>query len=178
MKPFDIVVAFDSKKGIGRAGTLPWHLPGDMKQFKQITESAGSAAKKNAVLMGRKTWESLPEKFRPLPRRLNVVLTHNDSLTFPDGVLKAQSLAQALSLFDRRPLKDSIESIFVIGGGQIFQEAVVNPLCRKIYATEILADFHCDVFFPDVKDSFKESFSSAHFTENSVKYFFTVYARL
>ena len=71
MKPFSIVVAIDRAGGIGREGKLPWNLPADMARFKEITQGEGG----NAVIMGRKTWDSIPEKFQPLPGRLNVVLT-------------------------------------------------------------------------------------------------------
>lgn len=177
MRPFNIIVAVDLKQGIGKNGTLPWHLPADMEHFKQVTESTESESKKNAVIMGRKTWESLPDKFRPLPRRLNVVLTHNKNLSLPEGVLKAKGLAEALALLDKGKFKDSIETVFVIGGGEIFKEALTNPNCRKIYLTQVLSDLGCDVFFPEFKNAFQENFVSAYIIEDSIKYHFAVYSR-
>ncbi|MDE2222506.1 MAG: dihydrofolate reductase, partial [Candidatus Omnitrophica bacterium] len=73
MKNFSIVVAFDSTYGIGKDGRLPWRLAADLKRFKEITMEDG-AARPNAVIMGRKTWESIPDRFRPLPGRVNVIL--------------------------------------------------------------------------------------------------------
>ena len=177
MRFFNIIVAVDLSLGIGKNGMLPWHLSGDMEHFKRVTESTESASQKNAVIMGRKTWESLPKKFRPLPRRLNVVLTHSKNLTVPEGVLKTESLTQALVLLDEGTFKDSIETVFVIGGGQIFQEALKNPNCQKIYLTQILSQFDCDVFFPEFKNEFREEFVSSHFSENPTKYYFAVYSR-
>ena len=74
MKPFSIVVAIDSQHGIGKNNDLPWHLPADLKHFKFITTNS-AVGKRNVVVMGRKTWDSIPEKFRPLPNRTNVVLS-------------------------------------------------------------------------------------------------------
>ena len=72
---FQLVVAATRKLGIGKAGSMPWKLPGDMAYFKEITSRTADPGKQNAVIMGRKTWESIPSKFRPLPGRINVVLT-------------------------------------------------------------------------------------------------------
>lgn len=72
---FQLVVAATRKLGIGKNGSMPWKLPGDMAYFKEITSKTADSAKQNAVVMGRKTWESIPPKFRPLPGRINVVLT-------------------------------------------------------------------------------------------------------
>ena len=72
---FQLVVAATRKLGIGKAGSMPWKLPGDMAYFKEITSKTADSGKQNAVIMGRKTWESIPPKFRPLPGRINVVLT-------------------------------------------------------------------------------------------------------
>lgn len=74
---FDLVVACDLNRGIGKENGLPWRLPGDMKQFRELTSSVRDSSKRNAVLMGRKTWESIPTKFRPLPHRVNVVLSRD-----------------------------------------------------------------------------------------------------
>src|SRR5262245_10605196 len=98
MVPFDIVVATDMNSGIGKDGQLPWNLPGDLRHFKDVTSRAKSPLKKNAVIMGRKTWEALPDKFRPLPGRVNLVLTHNKKLSFPPGVLQADNIDSALML--------------------------------------------------------------------------------
>eukprot|EP01045_Picozoa_sp_COSAG04_P048030 COSAG04_NODE_18218_length_448_cov_1.017192_1_plen_105_part_10 len=72
---FDLVVAMDAKRGIGIEWRLPWHLPGDMAYFRSLTMATHVPRAKNAVLMGRRTWESIPERFQPLPKRRNVILT-------------------------------------------------------------------------------------------------------
>ena len=93
---FSIIVAADEARGIGRLGDLPWKLPGDMAYYKRTT-TAAPEGQQNAVIMGRKTFESIPRKFRPLKQRLNIVVTRNAAFA-EEGSVRASSLAQALSL--------------------------------------------------------------------------------
>jgi dihydrofolate reductase/thymidylate synthase len=172
MKPFALVVAIDSKYGIGKDGQLPWHLPADLKHFKEITSKVTIATQKNAVVMGRKTWESLPEKFRPLPNRLNIVLTRDVDYALPPGVVKSISLEDALL-----NVPEEIDSIFVIGGGQVFKEAMANPFCQKLHLTHIKGDFNCDTFFPPIGPQFMLISASEEVTENNITYQFCDYWR-
>ncbi len=133
-KPFSIVVAMDEARGIGRGGGLPWHLPGDLKRFKQVTTHVQDPKKQNAVIMGRRTWESLPDKFRPLPKRLNLVLSRK-GLGLPDGVLHFADFDEGLTYAGRVP---GVEDIYVIGGGDILPRhlfirnaAAFLPPCSK-----------------------------------------------
>ena len=176
MIPFDIVVALDINFGIGKNGLLPWNLPGDMRHFKDITGRSQSLLKKNAVIMGRKTWEVLPDKFRPLPGRVNLVLTHNKKLSFPQGVLKAENLDSALMILSSTKYRDLIETVFVIGGAQVYQEAIKHPRCRKIYVTQIQSEFECETFFPPIPPRFKQVSQSSHCIENSLEYYFSEYS--
>ena len=123
-RTFEIVVAATRKMGIGRDGKLPWKLPMDMKFFKSVTSSTTSPSRKNAVIMGRLTWESIPEQFRPLPGRLNVVLTRSGvkNIVGVNGdVVPSDSLDSGLALLAAPPFDSLVESVFVIGGGQVFQ---------------------------------------------------------
>ena len=117
---------------IGKGNALPWHLPEDMAHFKQTTMGC-------PVIMGRKTWDSLPPKFRPLPGRLNVVLTRQPGWTAP-GALCAHCLTQACELCP--PDSDA----WVIGGADIYAQAL--PLASSAVVTEIEADFEGDAFAP------------------------------
>src|SRR5689334_4792565 len=92
---FSIIVAVDEQFGIGRNKLLPWNIPGDMKHFKEIT-TRSSEGKQNFVIMGRKTWDSIPEKFRPLPGRVNCVLSRDLQMVLPAGVLRKTGLQEAL----------------------------------------------------------------------------------
>ena len=176
MKPtFAIIVAVDANFGIGKNGTLPWQLPADLKHFKAIT-SAALPNKSNAVIMGRKTWESLPPKFRPLPGRVNLVLSHQPDLKLLPEVLRAGSLEEGLKQLTEKPLSDSVDKIFVIGGGQIFRQAVAHPSCSKLYLTHILKSFDCDCFFPQESlSSYKQIQKSKPAMENSLEFFFAEY---
>lgn len=172
MKPFSIVAAFDSQYGIGKAGQLAWQLPEDLKHFKEITSAVTHPGRRNAVVMGRKTWESLPEKFRPLPGRVNVVLSRK-GLKLPEGVVAAESLDQAL---DKLASFD-IENIYVIGGSQIFAQALAHPSCQKLYVTHVHGQYGCDVFFPPISQQFFLISASEECSNNGICFQFAEYLR-
>jgi len=173
MRQFSIVVAFDSQYGIGKNGQLPWRLPSDLKRFKEITTTVSNPSKKNAVIMGRKTWESLPDKFRPLPGRLNVILSQEGKISLPSEVLCYKSLDEALNEL----VSPDIENIFVIGGAQIYAVAIENPLCQKLYVTHVKGDFGCDAFFPPISRQFFPISSSEELIESSISSHFSDYLR-
>lgn len=173
MKPFSIIVAFDSQYGIGKKGQLPWHLALDLKHFKEITTAVTNPAKKNAVIMGRKTWESLPQKFRPLPERVNLVLSKEGKLSLPSEVLCSQSLDDALS----RLSSPNIENVFVIGGAQIYALAIAHPLCQKLYVTHVQGEHGCDAFFPPISRQFFPISASPQYQEKGISFQFSDYLR-
>jgi len=127
----NLIVAWARRGVIGRGGTLPWHLPEDLRHFKRITLG-------HPIIMGRRTWESIG---RPLPGRRSIVVTHNPRWQAP-GAERAASLPQALAMCG-----DATE-IFVIGGAQLFAEAL--PLAQRVFLTAIDADFEGDTFFPPI----------------------------
>jgi dihydrofolate reductase len=140
---FQVIVAMDRQRGIGREGDMPWHLPSDLKYFAKITK--GDAAEKggalNTVIMGRKTWDSIPERFRPLAGRSNIVISRQTDLCI-DGAQLAGSLEQALEM------ADGSSECFVIGGATIYELALTHPDCSDLFITEIDSEFDCEVFFP------------------------------
>merc|ERR1711982_42831 len=123
----------------GKDGALPWRLPGDMKFFKRVT-TAADEGRKNAVVMGRKTWDSIPEKFRPLPGRYNVVLTRSaaDSDKYPDDVIVASSMESAL---ERLRACADIGEVFAIGGESVYREILQHPGCKRLFITRVGKDF-------------------------------------
>ena len=189
---FSIVVAMDKRRGIGNKGGLPWpKLKGDMKFFREITThpdravaevlhglAAGdgavtySADSCNAVLMGRKTWESLPAAYRPLPGRLNGVLSRAGFEAGDDAEVW-ESLDHALEDLDDTA---GVGGLFVIGGAQIYAAALAHPDCARLYVTEIDAEFPCDAFFPETPDFIPRT-SSAWKEENGLRYRIRRYER-
>lgn len=155
---FSLVVATDINKGIGIDGKLPWRLKHDMKHFRDLTTGGGG----NAVIMGRKTWESIPDKFRPLPNRHNVVMTRNGHYEVPHGVWLAASLEGALAV--------QAKKTFVIGGSQIYAEAIDHPSCEDLYLTRVQKEYECDAFFPPCEGLFVFGEVLGHFAENGVSY--------
>ena len=177
MIPVHIIVAIDEKSGIGKEGTLPWHLTGDLKHFRDITCTTRSQKKKNIVLMGRKTWQSIPKQFQPLPERINVVLTQNPNLDVPYGVLKAESFEKVLEMVRSEQLKNIIETVFVIGGQQVYEETLKHDECQKLYITRVQGSFGCDVFFPDFSENFEKTSESTPHNEGPITYQFEEYKR-
>lgn len=135
MKNIKLIVAVDSNFGIGKNNDLLWHLPADMKFFKTTTQE-------KIVIMGRKNYDSIPPRFRPLPNRLNVVLTRNPNFKAPD-CLVFNSLEESL-----RQLESDEREIFVIGGGQIYAEALKLEALTEMYITFVNHVFDADTFFP------------------------------
>lgn len=171
MNFFDIVVALDRNRGIGNNNRLPWKLPGDLRFFKQITSEA-PAGKRNAVVMGRKTWESIPGKVRPLPGRLNIVLTRQTELALPADVVLAHDLNEALNIAQNR---DDIHDLFVIGGATVYDDAVQHPRCRRLYVTEIDSTFECDTHLRAFPERFVEMSRRVAEPEGDVSYAFVTY---
>jgi dihydrofolate reductase/thymidylate synthase len=167
---FDIVVATDIDRGIGKGGKMAWRLKAEQQYFRDLTVKTNSPDKQNAVIMGRITWESLPSKLRPLPGRLNVVITRNNDYQLPDDVIKVASLDMALEKLSAL----NIEKCFLIGGGQIYKEGLEHKNCHKLYLTEIKNSFDCDIFFPAYDQSFQLESESLPQKENEIAYCYKV----
>ncbi|KAG8219794.1 dihydrofolate reductase-like domain-containing protein [Butyriboletus roseoflavus] len=166
MSPITLVVAATTKNGIGRSGTMPWHIPRDLAYFSRVTTNA-PAPQMNVVFMGRKTWESIPLKFRPLKKRVNVVLSRSDDYDlFPEDTTPPSPIASTHLYSDLKIAaetlgsKHNVHRLFVIGGSSLYQEALAlgsqQSNCPSLQADRVLItrlydpEFECDVFFPDV----------------------------
>ncbi len=159
------IAAVDENMGIGKDGTMPWHFSKELKHFAHLTTQTHDAEDHNAVIMGRKTWESIPEKFRPLPGRRNIVLTRNQDF-HAKGADTCQSLEEAIELAE-----DS-EKIFIIGGGSIYEQALKLPNLSGIYLTRIHKSYDCDTFFPTVPEKFSQKIMMGEMEEKGVHFHF------
>ncbi len=164
---FAIIVAIDEAGGIGKDGDLPWQLSADMTHFKNVTQGSGN----NAVIMGRKTWDSIPDKFRPLPGRLNVVLSRQTDLGLPDDTLLANQLDDALATCQ------DCDEVFVIGGGAIYQQALAHPDCTTCHLTAVHGNFDCDTFFLPDESQWELESDTPQQEENKVQFSFCIYQR-
>ncbi|KAL4216692.1 hypothetical protein ACF0H5_024415 [Mactra antiquata] len=179
----NLVVAACNNNGIGINGNLPWRLRKDMDFFKKMTTLVENPEKENAVIMGRKTWFSIPEKFRPLKGRVNIVLSR-ELKEVPEGVHIARSLPAALSLIQSDDLKHKIENVHVIGGSSVYAEAMTGPYLCRIYLTKVLKDFTCDTFLPEIDEQqFQKIQNPDHVPvelqeENDIKFRFEVYEKI
>ncbi|CAG8562799.1 13040_t:CDS:2 [Ambispora leptoticha] len=195
-----IAAATAEKRAIGIENRLPWKLKRDMRYFEQVTKRViindhedsrrkgddddydssrkeASATKKNAVLMGRRQWESIPPKYQPLKQRLNAVLSRTWKVLPPlpnnvdqqnnDSNTKDSSLAQNLPLssppvllfndfmtaIESLSANPQVSQIYVIGGSYVYAEAMASPLCTHILLTQIYKEFEADTFFPPIDES-------------------------
>jgi dihydrofolate reductase/thymidylate synthase len=150
---FTIIAATNGTGGIGIKGKLPWTNKTDMKYFKNITCQRIDETKKNAIIMGRKTFESI--NCKPLPNRLNVCITSTNifsARTFyssenDKNILFFNSLDTALKELYKMA---NIENIFVIGGAMLYQEAIGRRDCNELLINRIDSDAECDAFFPEI----------------------------
>ncbi|MGJ3704043.1 dihydrofolate reductase [Variovorax sp. AFSI2.2] len=151
---------------IGANGTMPWHLPEDLAHFKRTTGGA-------PVIMGRKTWDSLPPRFRPLPGRRNIVVTRQDDWK-AEGAQRAGNLQEALSLCEESQVPD----VWIIGGAQIYAEA--EPLAQQAVVTEIARDYEGDAHAPELSASeWRETSRESHVSaKEGLDYSFVTYERV
>ena len=144
---------------IGKDGGLPWHLPEDLAHFKRLTSG-------HPVVMGRKTWESLPPRFRPLPGRMNIVVTRQTQW-------QAQGAVRAASLQDALALCSDEANAWVIGGAEIYREAL--PLAHTAVVTEIEADFEGDAHAPEFGPAWQEIQRERHTAASGLGFSFVTY---
>ncbi len=137
-----IIVAVATNNAIGKDNDLLWHLPADMKYFKEITNG-------HHILTGRKNYESIPEKFRPLPNRTNIVITRNKNYQAPGAYVFA-AIQEGISFAE----KNGETELFIIGGGEIYRQCIEQNLVRKIYLTRVHQNFEADTFFPELDENY------------------------
>lgn len=147
---------------IGLNNTMPWHLPEDLAHFKQLTQG-------HPVVMGRKTWDSLPARFRPLPGRTNIVVTRN-AQWHADGVLRAGTLEEALQTAAQHG-----DTVWVMGGAQIYAQAL--PLADVVEVTIIHQNFEGDAYAPELDAQWHEVTRQDGVSSQGLPYSFVRYER-
>lgn len=170
---FSIILAVDEKNWLWKNNNLAWRLKTDMQYFKKTTVLTQDSNKINAVIMGRKTWESIPQKFRPLPGRLNFVLTR-DSNYQDEWCISWTSLDEILDIINLNP---SVENIFIIWWSQIYNQVLSDKRLEKIYLTQVQWDYDCDVFFNWVPESFQLQEQTEIYEENNIKFQFKIFKK-
>ncbi len=159
-----LIVAMGNNNEIGKNNQLLWSLPKDMQFFKNTTNG-------HVVIMGRKNWESIPEKFRPLPNRENYVLTRNNNYIAKDALVFTQledAIQHATSKFP-----DKV--IFIIGGAEIYNLALENVTIHQLYITHVQSSFDADTYFPKIDlSAWQSELIFSHDADEKNKYPFTV----
>ena len=161
MPRINLIFARAANGVIGKDNTMPWHLPEDLAHFKRLTQGS-------PVVMGRKTWDSLPPRFRPLPGRINIVITRQSHWQ-AEGALRSASLSEALSLCGDAP------DIWVIGGAEIYRQA--EPLAVRAEVTEIAQDFEGDAYAPVLGAAWQEAARSAQLSASGLAFSFVTYLK-
>lgn len=161
---YKLIVAIGLNNEIGANGNLLWHLPKDMLWFKQHTTGAD-------VIMGRKTYDSFPPKFKPLPNRTNIVITRNSNLEVPEGVKLVNSLDDAKQYAESCNETEK----FIIGGAQIYKQSL--PFVQEIYLTKVHSTFNeADTFFPQLDETeWNIAFEEFHPKDEKHAFDFTFY---
>lgn len=152
-----IIVAKAENGIIGKDNTLIWHLPADMKHFRDKTTG-------HCVITGRKNYESIPEKFRPLPNRTNIVITRQDNYSAP-GAIVVNSIEKALELAKEK----GADEAFIIGGAEIYRQSL--EIADKLYITDIHHAFDGDVSFPEINmQIWRQTKKADHIADEKNKY--------
>lgn len=164
----NIIAATCYRGGIGMKNKLPWKLKGDINYFKKMTIGDHN----NCVIMGRNTWESLPEKARPLKDRHNIILSNtlSSSVNIQDTTIKS-SLEDALEFACYRKFSNT----WIIGGANVYDAAIRTGLVNEIHITNIENDIPCDTFFPNISKDYHLRTSSNRLNEGNIRYRFEIY---
>ncbi|XP_034178240.1 dihydrofolate reductase isoform X2 [Osmia lignaria lignaria] len=159
----NLIAAACEGMGIGVKGTLPWKLKSEMAFFTSMTTKTKDSNKTNVVLMGRRTWECIPSK------------------DYGNEAIVCKSIPHAIDVISKEPLKDQVESIWVIGGSSVYKAAMESPNFSRLYLTKIKKHFDCDTFFPPIPNNFvlteDPNVPQGIQEENGIQFVYEVYKR-
>ncbi|MBN8702025.1 MAG: dihydrofolate reductase [Bacteroidetes bacterium] len=155
-----LIAAIATNNAIGKDNNLLWHLPADMKIFKEKTTG-------HCIVTGRKNYESIPEKFRPLPNRTNIVITRNPNYNAP-GAIVASSVQEAIEIAKQKGESE----LFIIGGAEIYKQTI--DIADTLYITHVDGTFEADAFFPEITSSWKQIEKRDYVQDEKNKYNFSL----
>ncbi|XP_011728324.2 dihydrofolate reductase isoform X4 [Macaca nemestrina] len=151
VRSLNCIVAVSQNMGIGKNGDLPWPpLRNEFRYFQRMTTTSSVEGKQNLVIMGKKTWFSIPEKNRPLKGRINLVLSRELKEPPQGAHFLARSLDDALKLTEQPELANKVDMIWIVGGSSVYKEAMNHPGHLKLFVTRIMQDFESDTFLPEI----------------------------
>lgn len=148
----------------------------ELKYFSRMTKKRNDLSKENVVIMGRKTFFGVPKNKRPLPERINVVLSRNpQSEDYPESVVLCRSLPEAMEKLSQPEYSERIENIWIVGGSSVYKEAMDSAHCHRLYFTSVKGNFECDTFFPHIPHTFQlvkndDDMPTEVQEENGIKY--------
>ncbi|XP_069809072.1 dihydrofolate reductase-like [Dendropsophus ebraccatus] len=182
-KPIKLIAAAGNNMGIGYKGHLPWDLPNEFQYLLNTITTVKEPGKKNLLVWGRKSFEGFDEKLLPLPNTIIALLTRQISDLPKHTHYICRDEEEVVKLVSSPLLYDEIETLWVLGGVECYKNMMKHPWCNHIYFTHIMADFECDIFFPEFdKNVFKlredyPGIPSGIQEEKGVKYIFRVYEK-
>lgn len=172
---YNIIVAMCNERGIGIKNKLPWNLPGDLRRFSKLTIGNNN----NAIIMGKNTWLSLPKK--PLPKRDNLILSTTLQMSDIQNNTDASNNTYIFNNVNDclKHCKDKYETVWIIGGQQIYDYFIKRNIIDYYYVTFIDKEFYCDTFFPDIQEDYllvkNEKLWSKKYNSN---YFYQMYKKI
>jgi dihydrofolate reductase len=172
---FSLLVAFDERRAIGFENRIPWFIPGELKWVKEKTVTVVDTSKRNALIMGRNTFDSLGTR-APLAGRLNIVVSSTMGGSGNPDVYVAKDFNAAV----QRARKDDIETAFFFGGSRIYQEALFSDVLDEVLTAQVKGQHDADTFFPCIPDSFSLSGQETFLygAENEFEVLRSVYTRI
>lgn len=146
---FNLIAACCENMGIGKNGDLPWRLKNEMAHFTNMTTKTQDKCKKNVVILGRTSWDCIPEKYKPLVDRINFVLsTKKLDLSQYKDTYAFSSWDEIVNKLKDSEFRQRYEDVWVCGGSKIYEDAMDSKYFYRLYLTRIKKDFECDTFFP------------------------------
>ncbi|AWP08770.1 putative dihydrofolate reductase-like [Scophthalmus maximus] len=182
-KPVRLIAATCNDMGIGKDGKMPWNLPAEFQYYRSTVSRVSRPGKMNLMVWGKLCWFSQPKTMFPLENTLHVVLSTSMSAVPDHAHFLCDDFDSAVRIASEPPLADMIETIWIVGGTQVYKEALGHPWCDLVYLTNIMAEFDCDVFFPEFdRGLFKLQERFPHVPsdiqeENGIQYKFQVFKK-